>query len=100
MKTSDESITLGSTQNIKMAAVYDRNAQAKSLQNNSILLLHCITSTRKEIAVKSFNVLGLHLRVAHVSFPAFIGERFTILVPDQRAREAHFRSAAADFCQK
>ena len=74
---------MGSTQTIKMAAVYDPNAQAKSLQNNSILLLHCITSARKEIAIESFNVLGLHLRVAQVSFPAFIGERFAILVPDQ-----------------
>ena len=83
MKTSDESITLGSTQYIKMAAVFDRNAQAASLQNDSILLLHCITSTRKEIAVESFNVLGLRLRVAHVSFPASIGERFMVLVPDQ-----------------
>ena len=79
-----------------MAALYDRDVQAKALKNNSVLLLHCITTERKEIVMGNFSIIGVRLRVAHVSFPSSIGERKAVFVPDNTEPDEPIGSMTLD----
>ncbi len=58
---------------------FDTGAQADFFKQNKVILLHCITRECFRVPITSFNVVGVQVRICHISIPPHVKTRRGVL---------------------